>query len=153
MEVAGRRWVVRFAPTNEFLSVQSSAQSRLALLAGLMFTLLATGFAYDAGRRRAQGRLVAELLPHVRDIRRVGSAALDLCMVAAGRVDAHFEHGLNPWDWAAGALIAREAGARVHLPAADTRSAAGEVVIAMAPGIADELEAVFAAVGVFAPLP
>ncbi|WP_430332198.1 inositol monophosphatase family protein [Rhodococcus sp. ACT016] len=117
------------------------------------FTLLATGFGYSAQRRRAQGRLIGELLPHVRDIRRVGSAALDLCMVASGRVDAHFEHGLNPWDWAAGALIATEAGARVHLPAPDTRSAAGEVVIAMAPGIADELDAVFRAAGVFDPVP
>ncbi|WP_433612445.1 inositol monophosphatase family protein [Prescottella agglutinans] len=117
------------------------------------FTLLATGFGYSAPRRRAQGRIIGELLPHVRDIRRVGSAALDLCMVASGRVDAHFEHGLNPWDWAAGALIATEAGARVHLPAPDTRSAAGEVVIAMAPGIADELESVFRSAGVFDPVP
>ncbi|MDH6284176.1 inositol monophosphatase family protein [Prescottella agglutinans] len=117
------------------------------------FTLLATGFGYSAQRRSAQGRIIGELLPHVRDIRRVGSAALDLCMVASGRVDAHFEHGLNPWDWAAGALIATEAGARVHLPAPDTRSAEGEVVVAIAPGIADELESVFRSVGVFDPVP
>ncbi|CAM2914955.1 inositol monophosphatase family protein [Prescottella defluvii] len=116
-------------------------------------TLLATGFGYDARRREVQGRLIGELLPRVRDIRRIGSAALDLCMVASGRVDAHFEHGLNPWDWAAGALIASEAGARVHVPAPDTRSAAGEVVIAMAPGVADELEAVFRSVGAFDPIP
>lgn len=115
--------------------------------------LVATGFAYDAGRRAAQGRLVGALLPHVRDIRRIGSAALDLCMVASGRADAHFEHGLNPWDWAAGALIASEAGARVHVPAADARGATGEVVIAMAPGIADDLESVFRSVGVFDPIP
>lgn len=116
-------------------------------------TLLATGFAYDAGRRREQGRLIAALLPHVRDIRRVGSAALDLCMVASGRVDAHFEHGLNPWDWAAGALIASEAGARVYLPAPDTRGEAGEVVVAMAPGVADDLAEVFRSVGLFDPIP
>ncbi|QCQ90826.1 inositol monophosphatase family protein [Rhodococcus sp. SGAir0479] len=116
------------------------------------FTLLATGFAYDAERRRQQGRLIGALLPHVRDIRRIGSAALDLCMVASGRVDAHFEHGLNPWDWAAGALIAQEAGARVHVPAPDTRGDAGAVVIAMAPGIADEFEAVFRSVGGFDPI-
>ena len=73
--------------------------------------LVATGFGYAAGRRRAQGRIVAELLPRVRDIRRVGAAALDLCMVASGAVDAHYEHGLSPWDWAAGGLIAAEAGA------------------------------------------
>ncbi|WP_107985453.1 inositol monophosphatase family protein [Rhodococcus sp. OK519] len=116
-------------------------------------TLLATGFGYDAERRRAQGRLIGELLPHVRDIRRVGSAALDLCMVASGRVDAHFEHGLNPWDWAAGALIAIEAGARVHVPGPDVRGASGEVVVAMAPGIADDLDAVMRSVGVYTPIP
>ncbi|RVW03751.1 inositol monophosphatase family protein [Rhodococcus spongiicola] len=115
--------------------------------------LLATGFAYSAQRRSAQGRLLGKVLPHVRDIRRIGSAALDLCMVASGRVDATFEHGLNPWDWAAGALIASEAGARVHLPTPDTRGAAGEVVIAMAPGIADDLEAVFRSAGVYDPIP
>ena len=60
--------------------------------------------------------MLAGLLPRVRDVRRIGSAALDLCMVAAGRLDAHYEHGLNVWDWAAGALIAAEAGARVQLP-------------------------------------
>ena len=71
-----------------------------------------------AARRAAQAALLAGLLPVVRDVRRIGSAALDLCMVAAGRLDAHYEHGLNVWDWAAGALIAAEAGARVHVAAA-----------------------------------
>ena len=69
-----------------------------------------------ARRGASAGAVIARLLPRVRDIRRIGSAALDLCMVAAGRVDAHFEHGLNPWDWAAGALIAAEAGAVVRFP-------------------------------------
>ena len=75
--------------------------------------LVATGFGYDSRRRRVQGEVVAALLPHVRDIRRGGSAAVDLCSVAAGRVDAFFERGLNYWDYAAGGLIAREAGAVV----------------------------------------
>jgi myo-inositol-1(or 4)-monophosphatase len=75
--------------------------------------LVGTGFGYDAGRRRIQGEVVAALLPCVRDIRRGGSAAVDLCSVAAGRMDAFFERGLNYWDYAAGALIAREAGAVV----------------------------------------
>jgi myo-inositol-1(or 4)-monophosphatase len=75
--------------------------------------LLATGFAYDKDLRTVQARAIAEILPQVRDIRRFGSAALDLCAVAGGRVDAYFESGMYPWDWAAGALIAREAGARV----------------------------------------
>ena len=73
-------------------------------------TLVATGFGYRAEQRRAQGAVVARLLPQVRDIRRFGSAALDLCAAAAGRVDAYYELELNPWDHAAGALIAAEAG-------------------------------------------
>jgi myo-inositol-1(or 4)-monophosphatase len=75
--------------------------------------LVGTGFGYDSARRRVQGEVVAALLPHVRDIRRGGSAAVDLCSVAAGRLDAFFERGLNYWDYAAGGLIAREAGALV----------------------------------------
>lgn len=78
--------------------------------ASLEQTLVATGFAYGADQRRAQGAVVAGLLPRVRDIRRYGSAALDLCSAAAGRVDAYYEQHLNPWDHAAGALVAREAG-------------------------------------------
>lgn len=75
--------------------------------------LVATGFGYQAARRRAQGKVVAALLPQVRDIRRGGVASVDLCSVAAGRVDAFYERGLNHWDYAAGALIAAEAGAVV----------------------------------------
>jgi myo-inositol-1(or 4)-monophosphatase len=75
--------------------------------------LVATGFGYTAGRREVQGAVAGALLPRVRDIRRRGSAALDLCTVAAGRVDAYYERGLNYWDYAAGGLIAREAGAVV----------------------------------------
>lgn len=72
--------------------------------------VVGTGFAYDASVRARQGAIVAQLLPRVGDIRRIGSAALDLCAVASGRLDAYFEVGLNPWDWAAGVLIAEEAG-------------------------------------------
>jgi myo-inositol-1(or 4)-monophosphatase len=77
------------------------------------FALVATGFGYDAQRRADQARTLTSVLPVVRDIRRMGSAALDLCNVAAGRLDAFYEAGMFPWDWAAGTLIAREAGARV----------------------------------------
>jgi len=73
--------------------------------------LVATGFGYEAARRAAQGQMVAVVLPRVRDIRRTGSAANDLCSVAAGRVDAYYEQGVHEWDIAAGGLIAREAGA------------------------------------------
>jgi myo-inositol-1(or 4)-monophosphatase len=75
--------------------------------------LVATGFSYLASQRAVQGAIVAGLLPRVRDIRRAGSAALDLCALAAGGVDAYFESGLHDWDLAAGSLIAREAGALV----------------------------------------
>jgi myo-inositol-1(or 4)-monophosphatase len=75
--------------------------------------LVATGFNYEIPRRTVQAAAIATILPAVRDIRRMGSAALDLCAVAAGQVDAFFESGMHVWDWAAGALVAREAGARV----------------------------------------
>jgi myo-inositol-1(or 4)-monophosphatase len=73
--------------------------------------LVATGFSYEESVKRAQTVAVSALLHEVRDIRRLGSAALDLCAVAAGRVDAYVEEGLNPWDMAAGGLVATEAGA------------------------------------------
>ena len=72
--------------------------------------LIATGFAYDASVRERQARALIRLLPNVRDIRRMGACSLDLCAVAAGRVDGYFEETVSPWDHAAGALIAREAG-------------------------------------------
>jgi myo-inositol-1(or 4)-monophosphatase len=74
--------------------------------------LVGTGFSYDATRRARQAATLTRVLPAVRDIRRVGAAAVDLCWVALGRLDAFYERGLAPWDWAAGALVATEAGAR-----------------------------------------
>ncbi len=76
--------------------------------------LIATGFGYRAERRERQGAIVHGLLPRVRDIRRAGSAALDLCAVAIGRVDGYFERGTHDWDRSAGTLIATEAGAVVE---------------------------------------
>ncbi|HSF27215.1 MAG TPA: inositol monophosphatase family protein, partial [Actinomycetes bacterium] len=75
--------------------------------------LVATGFGYAASRRARQAEVLREVLPSVRDIRRAGAASLDLCAVAAGQVDAYYEQGLKPWDHAAGALVARRAGALV----------------------------------------
>jgi myo-inositol-1(or 4)-monophosphatase len=75
--------------------------------------LIATGFGYRAQRRTVQGEVVAALLPRIRDIRRNGVASVDLCAVAAGRVDGYYERGLNYWDYAAGALVAAESGAVV----------------------------------------
>ncbi len=79
--------------------------------------VIGTGFAYDAARRERQGQVVARLLPRVADIRRLGSASLELCAVAAGRLDAYFEAGLHNWDYAAGVLIADEAGCVGRRPA------------------------------------
>lgn len=76
----------------------------------LALALVATGFSYLPDRRAAHAQRMAVLLPQVRDMRRSGAAAPDLCAVAAGRVDIYFEQWLGPWDLAAGELIAREAG-------------------------------------------
>jgi myo-inositol-1(or 4)-monophosphatase len=108
--------------------------------------LVSTGFAYDSAMRGVQGGIVAQLLPEVRDIRRQGTASLDLCFVASGRVNAYFERTLSPWDHAAGALIAREAGARVSglRGAAPSR----DFIIAAEPTLADRLEARLLELGV-----
>ncbi len=78
--------------------------------AELAQALVGTGFGYAAQRRSAQARTLAVVLPQVRDIRRAGAAAVDLCWAADGRVDCYYERGLNPWDLAAGVLVATEAG-------------------------------------------
>jgi myo-inositol-1(or 4)-monophosphatase len=76
--------------------------------------LVATGFGYTRERRTSQARVVAGVIPNVRDVRRLGACSIDLCHVAAGRVDAYYERGPQAWDLAAGGLIAQEAGARVE---------------------------------------
>ena len=101
--------------------------------------LVGTGFGYDPGRRRVQGEVVAALLPHIRDIRRGGAASVDLCSVAAGRLDAFYERGLNYWDFAAGGLIAREAGALVGGLAGRTES--NSMTVAAGPGLYQQLDA------------
>jgi myo-inositol-1(or 4)-monophosphatase len=78
----------------------------------LQHALIATGFSYQIERRRHQALRVAQVIPNVRDIRRFGAAATDLCFLATGRLDVYYEQWLGPWDWAAGELIAREAGCR-----------------------------------------
>lgn len=133
----------------------SSGGERRALrcsgVTDLSMTLLGTGFGYDPRRRAAQAALAARMIPVVRDVRRMGSAALDLCAVAAGRLDAHYEHGLSVWDWAAGALIAAEAGAVVVLP--DPAAAGAQLLVAAAPGVAAELLAALEDFSGLDPLP
>ncbi|MDP1805906.1 MAG: inositol monophosphatase family protein [Acidimicrobiales bacterium] len=107
--------------------------------------LVGTGFSYEPDRRRRQAAVLVEVLPQVRDIRRQGAAALDLCSVACGRLDAYYERGLAPWDLAAGGLIAREAGAVVTDLAGDPDPTGA--VVASAPGIAAGLLALLRSAG------
>lgn len=115
------------------------APRRLAVSAvgDLALSLLADGFSYDPEERREQGRREALILPHVRDVRRMGSAALDLAYVAAARVDAYGEAGGHEWDWAAGRLLVAEAGGTVS----ETKGvrAGSNTLVASGPGIHDAL--------------
>jgi myo-inositol-1(or 4)-monophosphatase len=101
--------------------------------------LIATGFGYVAERRAAQAEVVRSLLPQVRDIRRGGSAAIDLCDTACGRLDGFYERGLNPWDFAAGELIAREAGLLTGGRPGEPLS--GDLAVAAVPGLFEPLQA------------
>jgi myo-inositol-1(or 4)-monophosphatase len=105
----------------------------------LGLSLVGTGFGYAAEVRERQARLLVDLLPRVRDVRRVGSAALDLCAVACGRLDGYYETGLNAWDRAGGQLVAAEAGALLGGPVGEVPTR--DLTWAAAPGIADELSA------------
>jgi myo-inositol-1(or 4)-monophosphatase len=118
---------------------EGSSPRRLACNTGVALSdaLVATGFGYLSGQRAGQGQVVAAVLPRVRDIRRAGAAAVDLCSVAAGRVDAYYEQGRPSWDIAAGGLIAREAGA---ITGGLRGEEAGEaMMLAAGPGLFDEL--------------
>ncbi len=120
--------------------IHSSTEHRLAL------SLIATGFGYSAKRRQAQAEVLMGLISQVRDIRRLGSAALDLCAVADGTLEAYYEHGLNAWDFAAGALIATEAGAQTVTPDLNARSDAGLLTFAAGGGVAAEFAKIMATV-------
>ena len=124
--LGGGAWLIRAGQAGP----QPLACNSGVALAG---ALVATGFSYAAAQRAAQGQVAAAVLPQVRDIRRAGSAATDLCSVAAGRVDAYYEQGVHDWDVAAGGLIAREAGAvmggLLGLPAGEA------MTIAAVPGL------------------
>jgi len=143
--VAGVVEVPRYGETFTAMTGQGAwlhrgeAQLALHCSAGVPLdrALVGTGFGYDPGRRLVQGEVVAALLPFIRDIRRGGAAAVDLCSVAAGRLDAFYERGLNYWDFAAGGLIAREAGALVGGLAGRTESTS--MTVAAGPGLYQQL--------------
>ncbi|HEY2315514.1 MAG TPA: inositol monophosphatase family protein [Streptosporangiaceae bacterium] len=113
--------------------------------ASLASALVATGFSYQAGQRAAQGKVIAAVLPQVRDVRRSGSAANDLCSVAAGRVDGYYEQGVHEWDVAAGGLIAREAGA--VMGGLDGQAAGEAMTIAADPALFGALHDLLASLG------
>lgn len=109
----------------------------------LSAALVATGFGYTVERRTEQAEVVRQLIPRVRDIRRIGSAAADLCFLAAGWLDGYYERGLQPWDYAAGVLIARESGAAV-LGGQDRADPGEPLLIAGAPELANALRTAIA---------
>ncbi len=137
-------------PSGELFHAHRGGGARLSTPAGshtlrvnatddLGLSLVGTGFGYAAEVRERQARLLVELLPRIRDLRRHGSAALDLCAVACGRLDAYYETGLHPWDRAAGELVATEAGAVLGGPVDDVPTR--DLTWAAAPGVAQALSA------------
>lgn len=118
---------------------------RCSTAADVGHALVATGFSYESRRRARQAAVLATVLPAVRDIRRMGAASVDLCSVACGRVDAYYERGLKPWDYAAGALVAREAGAVVT--DLDGGPASEAFTLAAGPGVHGALAALLRAAG------
>jgi myo-inositol-1(or 4)-monophosphatase len=122
-----------------------STRLRCTAVEHLSMALVGTGFGYAREQRLRQAEVLARLLPDVRDMRRLGSCALDLCMVAAGRLDAYYEDGVHVWDWAAGALIAAEAGAWLVLPPVEGDGS--DLIVAAAPGVAAEFDAALRRVG------
>lgn len=119
---------------------------RVARAVELSQCLVGTGFSYSAEKRLEQAAIVAKLVGEVRDIRRMGTASLDLCSVACGRLNAYYERGLKPWDHAAGALVAREAGSAVQ--GLGGAAATGEFLLAAEPSVAAGLERLLLELGV-----
>jgi myo-inositol-1(or 4)-monophosphatase len=135
----------RYAATLDGSTTKDDRTATCSAITDLSTALIGTGFAPDHERRRRQGQHFNELIPNIRDIRRMGSAALDLASVAAGQLDAYFEVGLSEWDWAAGDLLVREAGGRMIV---ERDEATGRAFIAAAaPGIADEFFALLRSLG------
>jgi myo-inositol-1(or 4)-monophosphatase len=109
--------------------------------------LVATGFGYAGERRRGQAEVLVELLPRIRDIRRMGAASVDLCSVACGRVDAYYERGLAWWDLAAGGLVAAEAGALVSAIDGGRAGPDAGSIVASGPGAFSTLRDLLSSLG------
>ncbi|KUI11794.1 inositol monophosphatase [Mycobacterium sp. GA-1285] len=128
-------------------NAEGAAQLHASAADDLSMSLLGTGFSYDREQRARQAAVLTRVLPEVRDVRRIGSCALDLCMVAAGQLDAYYEDGVHLWDWAAGALIAAEAGATLQLPQGSGATGGPGFITAAAPGVAAALDDVLRRAG------
>ncbi len=111
---SGVTYLARPGPDGNTVALRDGVPLRVRARVPLAERLIGTGFSYDPALRASQGAAVARLLPQVRDVRRMGSCALDLCFVAEGGLDGYVEEGTHLWDHAAGALIARAAGAQVR---------------------------------------
>jgi myo-inositol-1(or 4)-monophosphatase len=118
-------------------TLNGHAISRATAHPPLSESLIGTGFSYSSTRRLEQASLLPTVLPAVRDLRRAGSAALDLCYVAIGRLDAYYEAGLKAWDRSAGLLVATEAGLR-YVDLTELIPSANTLVVGPA-GLIDEL--------------
>ena len=154
VEVAGRTVVgVVLDPVHDELFAATSGRGatrdgttiRCSTATDLGLCLIGTGFGYDADVRAEQAEVLRTVLPAVRDIRRFGAAAVDLCSVACGRLDGYYERGLQPWDLSAGGLIATEAGA--VLGGAGGGPAGAALTLAAGPDVAAPLRALLRAAG------
>ncbi|MDQ2781655.1 MAG: inositol monophosphatase [Actinomycetota bacterium] len=132
----GGAWLERWPTTS---GADEGTVTRLIVgdAASLAVALVGTGFGYTPKRRLSQATLLLDVLPRVRDIRRMGSAALDLCAVARGSLDGFYEVGLNAWDLAAGWLIVEEAGGQMTGPAGGAPS--GVLAVAGNAAVVSEL--------------
>jgi myo-inositol-1(or 4)-monophosphatase len=136
----GGAWKIRGIQS----SVISVEQVQVRATESLETALVMTGFAYSPQKRGRQAELIKDLIPYIADIRRNGAAVIDLCWFASGRSDAYFESGLNLWDYAAGALIAQEAGAIVQ---GLENSSLSEYLVAATPQIFEQLHSLLMAKG------
>ena len=111
--VMKKTWIAKRGEGAWVIEGEASRELKVSEQKQLAHALMGTGFGYSAQRRTQQARVLTTVLPQVRDIRRLGSCAIDLCLVAEGLLDGYYERGVHPWDHAAGSLIAQEAGAKV----------------------------------------
>jgi myo-inositol-1(or 4)-monophosphatase len=118
-----------YTATSDGPAQRNGAPIRVRATVPLHERLIGTGFSYEARQREIQAAVLLRLLPRIRDIRRFGSCALDLCAVAQGSLDGYVEEGVNLWDYAAGGLVAKAAGARVETD----RGVGGRPIVLAAP--------------------